>query len=153
MSVASARDPLYRGYRFPAELINSAVWLSYRFHLSHRDIEDLLAERGVRVSHEGIQLWCRAFGPVAAAGGAPPALSGGRHVTPLRRAARAGFARSTSPEPEAAPARGAQERDSRRGEAVVPRTGVATYVEHSILDEGVIRALAEGIDLPDSEAP
>ena len=50
MPVSPARDPLYRGYRFPAEIISHAVWLYFRFHLSHRDIEDLLAERGVRVS-------------------------------------------------------------------------------------------------------
>ncbi len=65
---APARDPLYRGYRFPAEIISHAVWLYYRFHLSHRDIEDLLAERGVRVSYEAIRLWCRRFGPAFAAG-------------------------------------------------------------------------------------
>ena len=68
MPAAPARDPLYRGYRFPAEIISYAVWLYYRFHLSHRDIEDLLAERGVQVSYEAIRLWCRAFGPALAAG-------------------------------------------------------------------------------------
>ena len=41
--VAPDGDPLYRGYRFPAEIISHAVWLYYRFALSHRDIEDLLA--------------------------------------------------------------------------------------------------------------
>ena len=63
-----ARDPLYRGYRFPAEIISHAVWLYYRFHLSHRDIEDLLAERGIQVSYEAVRLWCRTFGPVLAVG-------------------------------------------------------------------------------------
>ena len=63
-----ARDPLYRGYRFPAEIISHAVWLYYRFHLSHRDIEDLLAERGIQVSYEAVRLWCRTFGPALAAG-------------------------------------------------------------------------------------
>ena len=62
------RDPLYRGYRFPAEIIGHAVWLYYRFALSHRDVEDLLAERGVQVSYEAIRLWCRTFGPAFAAG-------------------------------------------------------------------------------------
>jgi putative transposase len=66
--VASARDPLYRGYRFPAEIISYAVWLYYRFHLSHRDVEDVLAERGVRVSYEAIRLWCHKFGPAFSAG-------------------------------------------------------------------------------------
>jgi putative transposase len=67
MPIAPARDPLYRGYRFPGEIISHAVWLYYRFHLSHRDIEDLLAERGVQVSYEAIRLWCRRFGPAFAA--------------------------------------------------------------------------------------
>ncbi len=67
MTAAPARDPLYRGYRFPAEIISHAVWLYYRFHLSHRDVEDLLAERGIRVSYEAIRLWCRTFGPAFAA--------------------------------------------------------------------------------------
>ena len=59
MPAAPACDPLYRGYCFPPEIISHAVWLYYRFHLSHRDIEDLLAERGVLVSHEAVRLWCR----------------------------------------------------------------------------------------------
>ncbi len=65
---ASPRDPLYRGYRFPAEIISPAVWRYYRFHLSHRDVEELLAERGVQVSYEAIRLWCRRFGATFAAG-------------------------------------------------------------------------------------
>jgi putative transposase len=59
---------LYRGYRFPAESISHAVWLYSRFHLSHRDIEDLLAERGIQVSYEAIRRWCRTFGATFAAG-------------------------------------------------------------------------------------
>ncbi len=65
--VALTRDPLYRGYRFPAEIISHAVWLYYRFALSHRDIEDLLAERGIEVSYETVRLWCRTFGPALGA--------------------------------------------------------------------------------------
>ncbi len=45
----------YRGYRFPPEIISHAVWLYYRFCLSFRDVEDLLAERGVIVSYETIR--------------------------------------------------------------------------------------------------
>jgi putative transposase len=63
--VAPARDPLSRGYRFPAALISYAVWLSSRVALSHRHAEELLAERGVQVSSEAIRLWCRTFGPVS----------------------------------------------------------------------------------------
>ena len=53
---------IYRGYRFPPEIISHAVWLYYRFSLSFRDVEDLLAERGITVSYEAIRLWCRKFG-------------------------------------------------------------------------------------------
>ncbi len=52
----------YRGYRFPPEIIAHAVWLYPRFCLSLRDVEDLLAERGITVSHETIRQWCRKFG-------------------------------------------------------------------------------------------
>ena len=54
---------LYKRYRFPSEIIQYAVWLYYRFNLSHRDIEDLLSERGISVSYEAIRLWCNKFGP------------------------------------------------------------------------------------------
>jgi putative transposase len=52
----------YKRHRFPPDIISYAVWLYYRFNLSHRDIEDLLAERGVTVSYETIRLWCIKFG-------------------------------------------------------------------------------------------
>ncbi len=58
--------PLYKRYRFPGEIISHTIWLYFRFALSHRDIEDLLAERGVQVSYEAIRLWCRRFGPIFA---------------------------------------------------------------------------------------
>jgi len=54
--------PSYRGYRFPPEIISNAVWLYHRFCLSFRDVEDLLAERGITVSYETIRHWCRKFG-------------------------------------------------------------------------------------------
>ena len=47
---------MYKGHRFPPDIISYAVWLYHRFNLSHREIEDLLAERGVTVSHESIRL-------------------------------------------------------------------------------------------------
>ena len=53
----------YRGYRFPPDIIAHAVWLYYRFTLSLRDIEDLLAERGITVSYETIRQWCATFAP------------------------------------------------------------------------------------------
>tara|TARA_B110000879_G_scaffold44277_1_gene62641 strand:+ start:2616 stop:3299 length:684 start_codon:yes stop_codon:yes gene_type:complete len=54
----------YKRHRFPPEIISFAVWLCYRFNLSHRDIEDLLAERGITVSREAIRLWCIKFGAI-----------------------------------------------------------------------------------------
>ena len=59
----SYRMPSYRGYRFPPEIISHAVWLYHRFALSFRDVEDLLARRGVEVTYEAIRKWCRRFGP------------------------------------------------------------------------------------------
>ena len=53
----------YKRHRFPPDIIQYAVWLYHRFNLSHRDIEDLLAERGIVVSYEAIRLWCNKFGP------------------------------------------------------------------------------------------
>ncbi len=55
-------NPLYHGYRFPTEIISHAVWLYHRFCLSFRDVEDLLAERGIVVSYETIRSWCNKFG-------------------------------------------------------------------------------------------
>ncbi len=49
---------MYKRHRFPPEIIQYAVWLYYKFNLSHRDVEDLLAERGITVSYEAIHLWC-----------------------------------------------------------------------------------------------
>ena len=47
----------YKRHRFPPDIISYAVWLYHRFNLRHRDIEDLLAERGIIVSRESIRLW------------------------------------------------------------------------------------------------
>ena len=63
----ASHRPTYRGYRFPPEIISHAVWLYHRFSLSFRDVEDLLAERGVVVSYEAIRQWCQKFGPGYAA--------------------------------------------------------------------------------------
>ena len=43
---------IYRGYRFPPEIISHGVWLYHRFRLSFRDVEELLAKRGIIVSYE-----------------------------------------------------------------------------------------------------
>lgn len=55
---------IYKRHRFPPDIIGYAVWLYHRFNLSHRDIEDLLAERGITVSREAIRLWCIKFGAI-----------------------------------------------------------------------------------------
>jgi len=57
----------YAGYRFPPEIIQQAIWLYLRFTLSLRDVEDLLAERGVTVSYETVRRWVNHFGPMVAA--------------------------------------------------------------------------------------
>src|SRR5580698_9392257 len=57
----------YSGYRFPPEIIHQAIWLYLRFTLSLRDVEDLLAERGVPVSYETVRRWVNHFGPMIAA--------------------------------------------------------------------------------------
>ena len=57
----------YSGYRFPPEIIHQAIWLYLRFTLSLRDVEDLLAERGVAVSYETVRRWVSHFGPMIAA--------------------------------------------------------------------------------------
>src|ERR687887_610572 len=58
----SATINLYKYHRFPGEIISHAVWLYFRFPLSHRDVEELLFVRGVLVSYEAIRYWCRKFG-------------------------------------------------------------------------------------------
>jgi hypothetical protein len=60
------QNPNYRGYRFPPEIITYAVWLYHRFCLSFRDVEEILAERGVSVSYAGVRQWCRKFGHIFA---------------------------------------------------------------------------------------
>jgi putative transposase len=57
----------YRGYRFPPDVIQRAVWLYLRFTLSFRDVEDLLAERGIIISYETVRRWVDHFGPLVAA--------------------------------------------------------------------------------------
>src|ERR671924_1700159 len=58
----SAAPNLYKHQRFPGEIISHAVWLYFRFPLSHRDVEERLFVRGIIVSYEAIRKWCRKFG-------------------------------------------------------------------------------------------
>src|SRR3954452_202025 len=57
----TAKSP-YAGYRFPGEVISHAVWLYFRFPLSLRMVEEMLAARGIDVSHETVRQWARKFG-------------------------------------------------------------------------------------------
>jgi len=53
---------LYKRHRFPAEIISHGVWLYFRFCLSYRDVEELMAERGVILTYEAVRYWGRKFG-------------------------------------------------------------------------------------------
>ena len=53
----------FKRHRFPADVIRHAVWLYFRFTLSLRDVEEMLAERGIEVSYETIRCWTKKFGP------------------------------------------------------------------------------------------
>jgi putative transposase len=54
--------PSYKGFRFPVEIISHCVWLYHRFPLSFREVEEMMMERGVVVSHETVRQWCAKFG-------------------------------------------------------------------------------------------
>ena len=56
----------YRRHRFPSIVIQQAIWLYFRFALSYRDVEDMLAERGIDVSYETVRRWALKFGAIIA---------------------------------------------------------------------------------------
>ncbi|HEU5240028.1 MAG TPA: IS6 family transposase [Pyrinomonadaceae bacterium] len=58
----SPPSSLYRRHRFPAEIISHCVWLYFRFNLSYRDVEEMMAMRGLFLSYETIRYWCLKFG-------------------------------------------------------------------------------------------
>jgi transposase-like protein len=57
---------LYHRHWFPSAIIQHAIWLYLRFTLSYRDVEDLLAERGLEISYETVRRWVLKFGPLIA---------------------------------------------------------------------------------------
>ncbi|MGW9121574.1 IS6 family transposase [Streptomyces sp. NPDC055663] len=61
-------SPSYKGHRYPVEIIAHCVWLYFRFPLSFREVEELVLERGVLVSHETVRRWCAKFGQAYANG-------------------------------------------------------------------------------------
>ncbi|WP_406729465.1 IS6 family transposase [Streptomyces sp. GD-15H] len=60
--------PSYKGHRYPVEIISHCVWLYFRFPLSYREVEELMLQRGVLVSHETVRRWCAKFGQAYANG-------------------------------------------------------------------------------------
>ena len=66
--VKASPSSLYKGHRFPVEIISHCVWLHHRFRLSLRDVELMMAEPGVIVSYETVHQWCRKFGQTYANG-------------------------------------------------------------------------------------
>jgi hypothetical protein len=65
----------YRRHRFAPEIIQHAIWLYLRFTLSYRDVEELLAERGLGISYETVRRWVLKFGPAIARRAAPASSS------------------------------------------------------------------------------
>src|SRR5690348_15601137 len=60
--ISQAAKSFYAGYRFPPEVISHTVWLYFRFPLSLRMVEEMLAARGIIVSHESVRQWALKFG-------------------------------------------------------------------------------------------
>ena len=71
----------YPGYRFPAEIISYAVWLYHVFGLSLRDVELILFERGITISHQSIRSGASSSAPTSPASSVAPAEAG-RHLAP-----------------------------------------------------------------------
>ena len=74
--------PSFAGYRFPAEIISQAVWLYFRFPLSLRMVEEMLAVRGIVVSHETMRQWALQVRPGVRQPDPPPAATCRRQVAP-----------------------------------------------------------------------
>jgi putative transposase len=54
--------PLYKRFRYPGEIISHCVWLYHRFPLRFREVEEMMLQRGIAVSHETVRQWCAKFG-------------------------------------------------------------------------------------------
>ncbi len=74
------RQLSFKRHRFPADIIRHSVWLYARFTLSYRDVEEMLAERGLDISYETVRRWFLKFGltlpPIYAAPAPGPAIIG-----------------------------------------------------------------------------
>ena len=80
---ANADRSVFAGFRFPPEVITLAVRWYLRYGLSYRDVEDLLAERGIEVDHVAVYRWVQRFTPLFAEARRPPVPA--RHWRPLVR--------------------------------------------------------------------
>ena len=74
----------YRRHRFPSIVIQQAVWLYFRFALSYRDVEDMLAERGIDVSYETVRRWALKFGAIHCAQAETRTATAGRVLASRR---------------------------------------------------------------------
>ena len=66
--VEATSPSLYKGHRYPMEIISHRVWLYHRFPLSLREVEEMMLARGVLVTYETVHQWCRKFGQTFANG-------------------------------------------------------------------------------------
>jgi putative transposase len=66
--LVGTETPSYGGFRYPVEIISYGVWLYYRFPLSFREVQEMMLQRGIVVSHETIRQWCVKFGQIYANG-------------------------------------------------------------------------------------
>ena len=80
----TARHPRYARHCFPAEVISHAIWLYFRFPLSLRMVEEMLAARGILVSHETVRLWVLKIRPELRQTDPPPSASVRRRMAPRR---------------------------------------------------------------------
>jgi putative transposase len=75
---------LYHRYRFPAEIISHRVWVYFRFALCFRDVEEMLATRGVVLTYETVREWCLKFGQTYANNCAPSLVEPARRQQAAR---------------------------------------------------------------------
>ncbi|HSZ28529.1 MAG TPA: hypothetical protein VK784_02080, partial [Pseudonocardiaceae bacterium] len=68
LGLVEAGVPSHAEFRFPTEIISHGVWLYYRFPLSFHEVEELMLQRGIVVSHETVRQWCAKFGQTYANG-------------------------------------------------------------------------------------
>src|ERR1700719_1440544 len=117
----------YRRYRFPPEIFQHAIWLYLRFTLSYRDVEELLAERGLDVSYETVRRWVLKFGPALACRTAA-ASSAARHRTRRALVHPAGLALAPDPSDRDCTHRGAAGAGRYRASAQPARRAAARYI-------------------------